>query len=88
MKSGSGEAKQLAFAKLKELITLAPVLAFPEDLRMYQAKSDSSHFATGVTISQQSPEDRKWYPIAFFSKSLSLVERNYKICDKEMLTIM
>jgi len=26
-----GEAEQSAFAKLKELITLAPVLAFPED---------------------------------------------------------
>ena len=30
-----GEAKQSAFVKLKELITSAPVLAFPEDSRMY-----------------------------------------------------
>ena len=45
-------------------------------------------FATGATISQQSPEDGKWHPIAFFSKSLSLVERNYEIHDKEMLAII
>jgi len=42
----------------------------------------------GATISQQSPEDDKWHPIAFFSKSLSPVEWNYKIHDKEMLAII
>ena len=29
-----------------------------------------------------------WHPIAFFFKSLSLVERNYEIHDKEMLAII
>ena len=42
----------------------------------------------GATLSQQSPEDDTWHPIAFFSKSLSPVERNYEIHDKEMLAIM
>jgi len=32
--------------------------------------------------------DGKWYPVAFYSKSLSSVERNYKIHDKEMLAII
>jgi len=45
-------------------------------------------FATGATSSQQSPKDGKWHLIAFFSKSLSPVERNYEIHDKEMLAIM
>ena len=74
--------------KLKELITSLPVLTFPEDLQMYQVEADSSDFATGATISQQSPKDGKWHLIAFFSKSLSPVERNYEIHDKEMLAIM
>jgi len=39
-------------------------------------------------LSQQSPEDNKWHPIAFLSKSLSPVERNYEIHDKEMLAIV
>jgi len=32
--------------------------------------------------------DRKWYPVAFYSKSLSSVEQNYEIHDKEMLAII
>jgi len=32
--------------------------------------------------------DGKWRPVAFYSKSLSLVERNYKIHNKEMLAII
>jgi len=88
VKSGSGEAKQLAFAKLKELITLAPVLAFPEDLLMYWVEADLSDFTTGTTISQQSSEDGKWHPIAFLYQSLSPVEMNYEIHNKEMLTII
>jgi len=55
---------------------------------MYRVEADSSDFATGATISQQSPEDGKWHPIAFFSKSLNLVERNYEIHNKEMLAII
>jgi len=55
---------------------------------MYQVEADSSDFATGATISQQSPKDGKWHPIPFFSKSLSPVEQKYKIHDKEMLPII
>jgi hypothetical protein len=32
--------------------------------------------------------DEKWHPVAFLSKSLNAVERNYKIHDKEMLAII
>jgi len=50
--------------------------------------TDSSDFATGAVLSQQSLEDNKWHPVAFLSKSLYLVERNYEIHDKEMLAIV
>jgi len=30
----------------------------------------------------------KWYPVAFYSKSLSPVEQNYEIHNKEMLAII
>jgi len=33
-------------------------------------------------------DDGKWHLVAFISKSLPLVECNYKIHDKEMLTII
>jgi len=39
-------------------------------------------------LSQQSPEDDKWHPVLFYSKSMNDVERNYEIHDKEMLVII
>ncbi|GLB45965.1 putative retrotransposable element tf2 155 kda protein type 1-like [Lyophyllum shimeji] len=65
-----------------------PVLIFPDDDRPLRVEADSSDFATGAVLSQQSPEDEKWHPVAFYSKSLNAVERNYEIHDKEMLAII
>ena len=48
----------------------------------------SSDFTIGAVLSQQSMTDRKWHPVAFYSKSLFSMERNYKIHDKEMLAII
>jgi hypothetical protein len=45
-------------------------------------------FATGAVLSQYSKEEDKWHPVAFLSKSLSAVECNYEIHDKEMLAII
>ena len=44
--------------------------------------------ATGAVLSQQSLDDNKWHPVAFYLNSLTPVERNYEIHDKEMLTIV
>ena len=49
---------------------------------------DFSDFATRATLSQLSREDDKWHPVAFLSNSLNLVEQNYEIHNKEMLTII
>ena len=83
-----GDAEEKALQMLKDLITLAPILTFLDDSQMYRVEADASDFTTGATISQQSPEDGTWHPIAFFSKSLSPVEQNYEIHDKEMLAII
>jgi RNase H-like domain found in reverse transcriptase len=55
--------------------------------RPYQIEADSSDFATGAVLSQVSPVDQKWHPVVFYSKSLSVVEQNYEIYNKEMLAI-
>jgi hypothetical protein len=80
--------EQSAFDKLKSLITSTPILASPDNSRPFRVEADSSDFATGAVLSQQSPDDEKWHPVAFLSKSLSAVERNYEIHDKEMLAII
>jgi len=78
----------MAFEDLKMAVTTAPVLMSPQDSEPFRVEADSLDFATGAVLSQQSTADRKWYPIAFYSKSLSFMEQNYKIHDKEMLAII
>jgi len=83
-----GTEEQSAFNSLKEQITRALILTLPDNSRPFWIEADSSDFATGAVLSQQSPEDNTWHPVAFLSKSLSPVEWNYEIHDKEMLAIV
>jgi len=69
-------------------MTTAPILASPQDSEPFCIEADSSDFASGAILSQQLPGEEKWHPVAFYSKSLSPVEWNYEIHDKEMLTII
>ena len=80
--------EQIAFEDLKTAVTTALVLVSPQDSELFRVEADSLDFTTGAVLSQQSTTDRKWYPVAFYSKSLSSVEQNYKIHDKEMLAII
>jgi len=81
-------AEQSAFDRLKQSVTAAPVLISPDSTRPFRIEADSSDFATGAILSQVSAEDEKWHPVTFLSKSLSPVERNYEIHNKEMLAII
>ena len=76
--------KQSAFNSLKEKVTLASILALPNNSKPFHIEADSSDFATGAVLYQQSPDNDKWHLVAFLSKSLFPVERNYEIHDKEM----
>jgi len=79
--------KQKAFKCLKIAVTTAPVLVSPQGSEPFYIEADSSDFASGAVLSQQLPGEEKWHLVSFYSKSLSLVERNYEIHDKEMLAI-
>ena len=80
--------EQVVFKDLKTVVTTAPVLVSPQELDLFWIKADSSDFATGAVLSQQSTTDGKWHPVVFYSKSLSSMERNYEIHAKEMLAII
>ena len=69
-------------------MTTALVLVSSQNLEPFRIEANSSDFASRAVLSQQLPGEEKWHLVAFYSKSLSLVERNYKIHDKEMLTII
>lgn len=59
-----------------------------DNAKSFCIEVDSSDFATRAVLSQQLEVDGKWYSVAFFSKSLSLVEQTYEIYDKEILVIV
>jgi len=61
---------------------------FPQELDPFQIEADSLDFTTEAVLSQQLATDRKWHLVAFYSKSLSSVEQNYEIHNKEMLAII
>jgi len=68
----------MAFKDLKTVVTTVLVLVSPQESDPFWIKADSSDFATGAVLSQLSMKDRKWHPVAFYSKSLSSVERVQK----------
>jgi len=70
------------------VVTIAPFLASPQDSEPFCIEANSSDFTSGAVLSQKLPGKDKWHLVAFYSKSLSPVERNYEIHDKEMLAII
>jgi hypothetical protein len=70
-----------SFMKLKDLI-------LPNDDLLFRLEADGSSMTTGAVLSQQSVDDNVWHPVAFLSKALNPMERNYKIHDTEMLAII
>jgi len=80
--------EQAAFEDLKTAVTTAPVLMSSQNSEPFWIKVDSSDFAIRAVLSQQSVMNGKWHPVAFYSKSLSSMKRNYEIHDKEMLAII
>jgi hypothetical protein len=57
--------------KLKELITLAPVLVFPNDDLPFRPEANGSSIATSAVLSQQQVNNNVWHPVAFLSKVLN-----------------
>jgi hypothetical protein len=58
--------------KLKELITLAPVLILPNNNLPFRLEADSSSITTGAVLSQCNVDNSAWHPVAFLSKALNL----------------
>ena len=80
------EEEQNAFEELKQKITIQPVLVLPRKEEKFRVEVDTSGHAIGEVLSQEQEDKQK--PIAFLSRTMSPVERNYKIYDKELLAIV
>ncbi|GFY01002.1 retrovirus-related Pol polyprotein from transposon opus [Trichonephila clavipes] len=75
-----------AFNKLKDALTSALILAYPEIGKQFIRDTDASHESIGAVLSQEI--DGQERVIAYFSKCLSKPERNYCMIRKELLAIV
>ena len=74
------------FEELKEKITSQLVLSLPKRKGKFRVETDTSgHAIEGVLFQEQKG---KWKPIAFLSRTMQPVKRNYEIYDKELLAIV
>ena len=80
--------QQSAFEMLKKAFTMALVLRIPNNEDPFKLSTDASDFATEAVLSQKNMQTNLWHPVAFFSKSLDVHERNYEIYDKELLAVI
>ena len=87
MKWSWGEKQQRAFEELKERFKKEPVLVTPDLDKEMRVEADALDFAMGEVLSMKC-EDERWRPVAYISKSLNKVKRNYEIHNKEMLVII
>jgi len=78
--------QQNAFDSLKEKLTSAPVLSYPDFTRQFLITTDASDYAIGAILSQ-GPVDQD-RPIAYASRILNKAEQNYNTTEKELLAIV
>lgn len=71
-----------AFARIKELITQAPVLHYFDINKEVTIECDSSDVGLGDVLTQDG------YPVAYASWALTQTERNYGQIEKECLAIV
>jgi len=66
---------------------MRPVLAAPDLDKEFRVEANASNYTTGGVLSIKC-SDNLWRLVAFISKSLSDIERNYEIHNKEILAIV
>ena len=81
------EKQKRVFEELKKKFMQELVLAVPDLDKKMRMEVDVSDYATEGVLSMKG-EDGKWRLVAFLSKFLNEMERNYEIHNKEMLAII
>ena len=81
------EKEEKEFQELKERFTKKLVLVAPDIDKKMRMEVDASDYVMGGVLSMEC-KDGLWKPVAFLSKLLNEMKRNYEIHDKEMLAIV
>ena len=75
-----------AFENLKEVLTNAPVLQYPDPHKPFILDTDASSVGVGAVLSQVI--DGVERVVAYFSRTLSPAERNYCVTRRELLAVL
>ena len=75
-----------AFCELKQLLTSAPVLSYPDFSKPFILDTDASNVGIGAVLSQN--HNGMEHVVAYASKSLTKAERNYSVTRRELLAIV
>jgi len=82
-----GDKQQGAFDTLKTAMITEPILQHFNPERAVTIETDASDYAIGAKCSQ--PDNNGiLHPVAYYSRKLKDLERNYDIHDKELLAIV
>ena len=78
---------QAAFGELKDRLTTAPVLAYPDFTKGFVLETDASYRGLGAVLSQVQADGRL-HPLSYASRALSPPETNYAVTELETLAVV
>jgi len=81
------EKQEEVFRELKKRFIKELVLAVLDLDKKIKIEVNTLDYAIGSILFMEY-KDEKWRPVAYLSKSLNKIERNYKIHNKEMLAVI
>ena len=80
------DESQLAFQKLKDALTSAPILTYPREGHPFILDTDASNKAVGAVLSQKQEGHER--VIAYMSKTMNKHETSYCTTRKELLAVV
>ena len=80
------ESCEVAFKKLVQLLTFAPIMQAPDWSLPFESMCDASDYAVGVVLGQR--KDKKPHVIYYASRTLNNAQMNYTTTEKELLVVV
>ncbi|MBE2321340.1 hypothetical protein DVA67_035825, partial [Solirubrobacter sp. CPCC 204708] len=81
-----GHECEVAFCKLKEMLTSPPIMQAPNWNLPFEIMCDASDFAIGAVLGQR--VDKKPHVIYYASRTMNDAQRNYTTTEKELLAVV
>ena len=81
------ESQQQSYKALKQKLTKAPILVYPDYDREFILYTDASNVAVGAILAQMDDTGAN-HPVAYSLRVLNKHEKNYSVTEKECLAVL